>query len=376
MDAMIEMQGKTRDPWVASRIAEYRHHHGNSGVPRWLAGSFSTTPWSEKLLTAFALATAGDPTGDSFLRACLRSPFSADVLRAGAGLAALGSSDALLHALLSDERFWRSEKALAPLVPLAIADDTSTGTAFLIHVAHSISGPATTRAREALGARLGDVALKRARDVYLAVFGAKEALRYGRAQLAMRALRPVGPEDDALMGPMWLMKVYAALGAKDEAALADGLTRLSAACPRQPRILQLVRTLRASRVYDLPAKDIPIELRFVGTSFDGKPTAGGLAVLEVEITNSGPGLVLGGSFPGGLQLGLAALDGRGRISELLHTIDLPIDGVRPGTTARLSAALRFPLTPASYDLAMVLLKRHLRAGRPIVLRLPTLVVSR
>ncbi|NRA94896.1 MAG: sulfatase [Planctomycetes bacterium] len=375
MDALIDIQAKTRSASVAARISQYRRRHGNPGVATWMRGSLGGTRWDLKLWPAYALATVGDKSGVPFLWASLASPQSNDVVVAAEGLAAVGNRDALLHAMLAPDRFWRQERALAPLVGAARTDLTSTGTAFLIHVASAVIGEAAGRARESLGERLDRDALARSGEVYLAIFGAKEALSYGKHEDALRSLRAVSAKDDALMGPMWLTKLHAALGAGDDEALNDAIARLGAACPEHASIQELVRRLRGdARPFNGELAELPIEAEITGVRIDEKPRPGGVVLLEVDVTNKSDRVIIGGPIRGSLRFGWVERGEKRRWAPD-HTFDLPITGIAPGETVRVSAVGRLPKKPGSYDLTLVILRDRVRGSLRELVRLPTVVID-
>ena len=375
MERLVAYQEETRNVALAAQISQYRRRHGRPGVATWMAGALERTAWDRRLWPAYALATVGDESGVPLLRACLRSPELNDVLVAADGLGALGKRDVLLHALLAQDRFWRSERALAPLVDAAGADRTSTGTAFLLHVASSVTGAAARRAKGYLEERLDGAAIARSGEVYLAAFGAKEALLYGQHRDALTALQGVNAKDDALLGPLWLLKLHAALGAGDEAAFDDAAARLAAACPGDPTIQRLARRVRGP---DGPfvgeAKALRIKAELVELSADEKPQPGGVILIQVDVTNEGDRVLIGGPVRGSLRFGLVERVGK-RLGQSQHMFDLPMSGIAPGETVRVSAVGRLPNREGSHDISLVIRRAGVPGPSVELVRLPTVVVD-
>ena len=342
---------KMKNNWTTLQVAHFRARHDDKGVLPFLRLAVDKAPADDRIRLASGMARLGDAGRIELVRAGLDSPRLSDRVDAIRGLAMQGDGLPLERALYDNGVLWRKPELLAAIGEVATRRDDAVATTTLVYVWKTGGAEASAKARAELARRLGEERLDAADEVFDIFFGARESIRYRQWKAGLDVLAAFDERDEfdrRILGPWWWTAVRTAWEFGDRDRARRELDRLAQTTAEAGFVADLVARVRPRlETKPLPEKDTwNFEAKGLGVASTYKP--GKIMIAEFEIVNRSESFVTGGYFPNALQLGLAFVDAAGKTTLATTPRYLPIRGLEPGESVRMTILAKLPTKKAVY----------------------------
>lgn len=333
---------------------------GDSGVRPDLDRILREGPVSARIRAACGLALLGSDEGRPWLLAALSHSGTAEVLHAVDGLAALGDEEPLRRIVSSSRAVWTAPTVAARALDLAVASRSCWATAALLLYATNPESSISDRAREALGARSGPDALTRARSVIEAIDGARSAILYHDASLAVRFFEPLLAQAEDPAGAWWWVALRAACDSGNRAVAVQAAARLRAACGGEPWTTELVQRVEGC-LDQIPAiRDdaVPVTAALTGDWVMPFLWPSHLLRTAISVENRSDRWLPGGEWATHLRFRWTFHDESGAPADPAAPIDayLPWEGLASGAKVDVHLLGRLPPKRGSYRAKLVLVE--------------------
>ena len=374
VESVTEAMASLSNQWLVLRCALFRAGKGDATVKPILEEAYKRTSITHRLALASALWSFGSSTGESILRGATWSSSRLDSIQAISALAATGDCETLFQYAISDNPVWKQLAVEEALLAGALRHEDGLARIVLSNLASSGSEGVAELALNALKRREPQLSASHLNRLQGSLFQARESIRYNAWSDACASFQAVESMDHAFVGPYWFAALRSGIVTDDGEATAEFLVNFRRTSEGNDYLSRLEERCRsAAKAYrGRPLSDVEITARLVEVSVDPNSVVGTPVSIELELVN-GEAYHFGGDLRGSLCLALSGGGAKG----LRSLQPLPIGGLLPDETRRVTLWTRLPVVEGSYQPDVVLVRsRYERNPKVLVTLRPIPVQAR